>query len=459
MAVSYFSPLTSPVLREHGDRIGGSSNGPQSSNSPTLADLDVPWRMMDAGGPQIRSSSRKSSFKAGPSRSLRQSPIVKPQKRRSASSTILPSQALSEFIDSNQHQPSALTRQILARPTTGYVPGASTTGSSEEEFVSPEHMSDMAPPPAPRTIRRAGAQESSTKVAPSTPSLIIPATPASLMQLAEAGERPSIEAEEFTEAEKQSLRQVDKSPLSSGRAKTLQGKFSASPSRQAAAKCDNAIQLNSFALPSPTFSRPASTRESPVLAAKSGGGNKGKRASASVSASPALLPRISPSIAPIAASAATGLGTHGGGGGSIAITQDAASILLASKSNYQNMLEGTQVPGVSYPVELSKSLTSKRTSHKLAEQGRRNRMNTALAEMGGLLPASLVGGAGVAPHATEDEGDRPKSRKSSSHAGKDVNAASKASTVEAAIEYIRQLQRELGEAQARAQAAEERLLR
>lgn len=39
-----------------------------------------------------------------------------------------------------------------------------------------------------------------------------------------------------------------------------------------------------------------------------------------------------------------------------------------------------------YPEALSKNLNSKRTSHKIAEQGRRNRINTALQEMQSLLP-------------------------------------------------------------------------
>jgi hypothetical protein len=85
------------------------------------------------------------------------------------------------------------------------------------------------------------------------------------------------------------------------------------------------------------------------------------------SGSPALLPRISPSIKPL---------LPGGKG-----AEDTASLLLASKSNYQNILEGTHLPGVSYPTELSTNLTSKRTSHKIAEQGRRNRINSALQEI------------------------------------------------------------------------------
>ena len=88
----------------------------------------------------------------------------------------------------------------------------------------------------------------------------------------------------------------------------------------------------------------------------------------SVASSPALAPRISPLLAPN-------------------VHSDSHAFLLASKSNYQNIVEGnTAQLGLSYPEHLSTNLTSKRTSHKIAEQGRRNRINNALAEMAGLLP-------------------------------------------------------------------------
>lgn len=95
------------------------------------------------------------------------------------------------------------------------------------------------------------------------------------------------------------------------------------------------------------------------------------------------------------------------------------SLVLASKSNYQTILEGTHSQlGLSYPDSLSADLTSKRTSHKLAEQGRRNRINAALADLAKLL----------APQ---------------------HHAASKALTVEMAIDYIKSLQMEIHDAKER----------
>jgi hypothetical protein len=101
---------------------------------------------------------------------------------------------------------------------------------------------------------------------------------------------------------------------------------------------------------------------------------------------------------------------------------ETSAILLASKSNYQNIIEGTHLPGVTYPEALSENLTSKRTSHKIAEQGRRNRINTALQEIASLLPSGRSDGGII--------DSTPQS-------------TSKASTVEMAIDYIKALQAEL----------------
>jgi len=102
-----------------------------------------------------------------------------------------------------------------------------------------------------------------------------------------------------------------------------------------------------------------------------------------------------------------------------------------SKSNYQNILEGNMVPGVTYPSELSNNLTSKRTSHKIAEQGRRNRINSALQIMAGLLPDN-----GKSP--SGDDSDKKDSKQQN-------NSNSKASVVEQAIVHLRQLETENGD--------------
>lgn len=108
------------------------------------------------------------------------------------------------------------------------------------------------------------------------------------------------------------------------------------------------------------------------------------------------------------------------------------------------------VPGVTYPSELSTNLSSKRTSHKIAEQGRRNRINSALQEIATLLPRPLP----------KEGKDAVEPDSSGGGDGKDKAGAtpnSKASTVELAIEYIKQLQKEVADANRRAEEAEKKL--
>lgn len=121
-------------------------------------------------------------------------------------------------------------------------------------------------------------------------------------------------------------------------------------------------------------------------------------------------------------------------GATAIVSPETSALLLASKSNYQNILEGTHLPGVSYPETLSTNLTSKRTSHKIAEQGRRNRINTALQEIASLLPPQT-------PTAGPQNGSGAQAGlMMTGSAAQQSN--SKASTVELAIEYIRTLQKE-----------------
>jgi hypothetical protein len=228
----------------------------------------------------------------------------------------------------------------------------------------------------------------------------------------------------------------------------------------AAGKAPTPLQLpneartatNGFqALPSPGFAKPimsasaaqspqltpgsASVRRTPQLMAK---GSKKRGSVSSIQVSPALRPKISPQIKPLLPGGTT--------------AEDTASALLASKSNYQNILEGNKVPGVSYPSELSTNLTSKRTSHKIAEQGRRNRINSALQEIATLLPRSIGGETPRPTGPDSDEGEGNKDGK-----GGNNLPSSKASTVELAIEYIKQLKKEVEEANLRAEKAEKKL--
>lgn len=103
---------------------------------------------------------------------------------------------------------------------------------------------------------------------------------------------------------------------------------------------------------------------------------------------------------------------------------------------------------MSYPENLAENLSSRRTSHKLAEQGRRNRINVALKEMESLLP-SYPPAKCKKENSSSGEGDAVERSANPNN--------SKASTVELAIAYIKALQTELSDTRMKLEDQEKRL--
>lgn len=290
-----------------------------------------------------------------------------------------------------------------------------------------------------------------------------PATPASLMRLVKADQSQPSPAVSANGENDDHLMEGFALPEAANPRPQL-ARIETRSDGQATPRIDTSIaQTPSFQpLPSPVFARPPvstsisspnlkstnsssgntpASRRTPQLAVR--GSKKRHSITSSVHVSPALRPRISPSIKPLIR-------------GGTAVSDDTASLLLASKSNYQNILEGTHLPGVSYPTELSTNLTSKRTSHKIAEQGRRNRINSALQEIATLLPKNCGKDSGGDKSGSGAEGEKDDGIEGANKSG-GQSANSKASTVELAIEYIKQLRREVEEANKRAEEAEKKL--
>ncbi|KAM5355875.1 hypothetical protein ACJ41O_002521 [Fusarium nematophilum] len=424
---AYFSPLTSPALHAQNDNstIYDQCHS-NTNNSPVEMDLETSVPPVSSALEMPKKARKKAANKPRAKASIRSSPIVKPQRRKIGPSPAIVSQVLNQVDENN-------TMDAAFLP----MPAASTETSAEENSsVSPEALSEMPPPPIPNRrstskspyiqAQRGGQQTPVSAPADSHPA---PATPASLMKLpaskasksASAGHNEPAVSDHIESLElPESVSGKPLAPISS-RATVLSPTVEFTPGKAS----------NLQPLPSPVFpkpSGPASASASPQLAPGSSGPSarktpqlaprsSRKRSTGSVHVSPALLPRISPSIKPLLP------GTPG-----MTTAETAASQLLMSKSNYQNILEGNKVPGVSYPSELSTNLTSKRTSHKIAEQGRRNRINSALQVMAGLLPGGdkeIVG----------DDGDKKES--------KQANAQnSKASVVENAIVHMKNLEQE-----------------
>lgn len=158
--------------------------------------------------------------------------------------------------------------------------------------------------------------------------------------------------------------------------------------------------------------------------------SKKRSSNGSTLVSPALRPKVSPNVKPLLPDGA-------------GMDSETHTLLLASRSNYENILSGAHLPGVSYPADLGANLSSKRTSHKLAEQGRRNRINFALQEMQTLLPVKFTATL-PASKDLEKADSLDNDRNNSGRSGQTPiqSGNSKAATVECAIEYIKHLQRE-----------------
>lgn len=476
MPGAFFSPLTSPALHaENGYGNLYAPSHPLSSvgTSPTEMSLDLLPLPASQGGisrklsqqNQARNSVGKAPSKPRATRQVRQSPIVKPlNSRRKPTISAISPEALSELVEP------ALMDSRTPSSHASSQPSDSLNCSPNKDSISPEHLSDMAPPPlpAPRSVKGSpfllpqnnGSSHPRVQqlIASNSSGAAIPATPASLMKIARKEsdslsspllEMPIDEAQDtFMEgfslpepaAEGAMMIEDQTTP-------TVESERSPLALSELPPPAVAQMPLPPIAVvkPSPSIKAhtsgnlPRSTpslRKTPKLAA---------RGSSSVHASPALLPKISPSIKP----------QHHQQRHSM--SDDTAQLLLTTKSNYQNILEGNHLPGVSYPSELSTNLTSKRTSHKIAEQGRRNRINVALQEIATLLPPAKSAGkpcSGGDEEAKEDSGGGDNEKAAGP---KGTSAGSKASTVEQAIEYIKKLKEEVEMANRRAEEAERRV--
>ncbi|KAI0136570.1 phosphorus acquisition-controlling protein [Xylariales sp. AK1849] len=454
---AYFSPLTSPALHAQNESLPMfdlRQAGPTTTNSPQEMELEptvAPATSVDVSK-RVRKGNVSKARKSG----VRQSPLTKPQRRKNATTPIINAQILSELAETpveRSEQPTVIPVFTSATPTDG----------SENASVSPEALTDMPPPPIPQSR---SARQSPYMQAQNTNNISLhpllaslngvpsPATPASLFRISPKsksadGSNPGQMASEHIEN--------FELPESANFPKPQLPQLNTQTGPQSPSELETAKVSALQPLPSPVFPKPsprlASSSESPALSSKSTStpnpkrtpllaprGSKKRSSVSSVQVSPALRPKISPNIKPLLP------------GTPSMSAKDTASRLLASKSNYQNILEGNTVPGVSYPSELSTNLTSKRTSHKIAEQGRRNRINTALQEIATLLPKSVM------KDMKSDDGDSPEDDKLDKKDNKRDGAPnSKANTVEMAIIYIKQLQEEVAAANERAEEAEKKL--
>ncbi|EXJ87038.1 hypothetical protein A1O3_03995 [Capronia epimyces CBS 606.96] len=428
-----FSPLTSPAIEA---QTAFSSTGTTASPIDLGADPGAMAQSVTTG--TKRSRRKGNSVTRTPARSMKQSPALKPQpRRRHPSLSSLRLDKLGSLPPQGSHGanlPVSAPNSAVIRPS--------------DDSISPESLSEaaMGPPPVPQP-----GKSPQPGMIPQNTASNNPVTPATLMSM------PSNSSVSAKQMEQHSSAQAADEPMDD-----IMLPDPAAPSGQPvlAAIHSNTTSDDSESTPilsaksakvsagstprgalawgnsQDTFAKPAKVEARGGVRA-----TKKRQSMSSATISPALRPKISPSISPLVP--ATGV-AH--------LSPETSALYLASKSNYQNILEGTHLPGVSYPETLAENLTSKRTSHKLAEQGRRNRINLALKEIEALLPSSIVAVHAKKERASSQENDEGESKSNLSNQG-----TSKASTVEMAIVYIKSLQNELKDTKDRLEAAEKKL--
>ncbi|KAL8811162.1 MAG: hypothetical protein Q9200_002024 [Gallowayella weberi] len=446
-----FSPLTSPALEAQNSSsqrsVYGAVRGSDTSDTTSPIDMNIDPNLQPSIASAAQKSRRRTSSAAqrNPQRAVRQSPSMKPQSRKKQlSATSIPPKRVSGIIEDAEN---AKRVSNGSQYPGGKLPLTMQQDSSEAESVSPEALSDVLMPP-PATPKSASASKSPQIVAAVSGSQSAPlpafdnepATPASLMRIRKGAGKPAGSA----------LRE-QKSMLHSQLEQTLNA-ITVPETSKTSTKRPALTPLRTADANDAEMTPTLSARKTPKIATTSA------PVTATSSTFPSPKPNVTASsggtLPPKMGDARTGIrGSR--------VSAETSALLLASKSNYQNLVEGNHLPGVSYPETLSTNLTSKRTSHKLAEQGRRNRINTALQEMASLLPPTpngpspkdAVNGNGIAM--TGKVTSPGASVMMTGTAAQQSN--SKASTVELAIDYIRQLQGELKDVKARLELAESKV--
>ncbi|KAN0080916.1 hypothetical protein V8E54_004120 [Elaphomyces granulatus] len=461
----YFTPLTSPALEAQ----NVSSNGYQfqSTQAPSTGFMQS---SVDPNGSHIASAPSSPGVARRPrrrpsaptrtaGRAAKASPSIRPQGRRkqAISAHLLAddvAQALAGDLSSGGH--------LLTNGSGGV--RYDSHESSGQDSVSPEPISEplMPPPALPQTRKSPVMSPQVTE-----PSTDEPATPATLMRIPsrqQSSTRPfsaygspvphetpeeSMEDVMLPEAVTDLRPRMPRLDTAIDGKESLQGQGSSKTPLTSEPKSATASEKLSSGSMTPSPHPGSMTSPSGPVGRKpetklSGGINRKRQSASSSHVSPALRPRISPSIQPLVR-------------GDSGMSSESSALYLASKSNYQHILDGTLLPGVSYPETLAENLSSKRTNHKLAEQGRRNRINTALKEIESLLPP------GFSQERSNQRNDcKVESTSSTKNGEKEKEKSphqtiSKASTVEMAIDYIKALKKELEDTRARLKTAELKL--
>ena len=309
----YFSPLASPALIAQ--TVGPAERSvygrfPTSDQSETTSPVDMNFDSSLKSAVTSAPASKRQKKRPSPttvkqgSRSVRQSPAMKPSRKKQSTSTVIPAREVAEIME-NASRPNTAGESQRQGDSLG-IPASQM--SSESGSISPEPLSDLMPPPAtpkpgsaarsPQAPPQMGAQS-----APARP-INAPATPRSLMKIQQSASKDPTQASSNGDAEMQDI-SLGEAALDSGSflpAIDTQMTENQPTPTVSAQKADSSASATSPApvLPSPATSA-APTPKTLANKAKNDFKTpaKGKKRNSSSHVSPALRPRISPSIKPL----------------------------------------------------------------------------------------------------------------------------------------------------------------
>lgn len=451
-ADDFFSPLTSPAIEAQAAFASTNATAsPVDLNVDTSA-AQTPVASGRRGRRKVQQPQQRNVV-----RSVRQSPAMKPQsKRRQISLNTLPLDKIQTMLES-----SASSDRLQPQSAR------TATFASSEDSVSPEALSEalMRPPPVP-----SNARSPVSAINPHKDDSDMPATPAMLMRM--PAKQPASTNRPTSTYMGDVMEDIVLPDAAAAMPQRILPDIGVKPPLEDDQNTPTILaktpKLNASSTPRSSAMRSNNNSNDSVEKIKrpetrtGGRGSKKRQSISSAAMSPALRPKISPSISPLVPSTGKRCtvlhivrNTNILSGNAIShLSAETSALYLASKSNYQNILDGTHLPGVSYPEALAENLSSKRTSHKIAEQGRRNRINLALKEIEALLPPSMTSST----KKEKGSGSARETDANSPDAGSGGGqGASKASTVEMAITYIKNLQTELQATKRKLADAEKRI--
>lgn len=338
---AYFSPLTSPALQAQQQQTRSYTHSQYSSAAASPLDLNIDAdALKDKVGPietAPRSRTRRKTqapHSAGPAARVRQSPIVKAQRRRSTQhSSVIPPREVNNLLLEAQNQ----LQQGSRTPSTEYMAYNENTSA---ESISPEALPDcvMGPPPLPASAYHSPALQPQTHSAPASTTITshngaigpCPATPASIMSIRKDQQinaaNPSVQppgSGQFqiqTQDQSAMLEDLTLPPAAAGPARPVLNRIVTSTSGEATPRLAPTPRgTPRLAASQSTTSSPAiGPTQSPALVpTPSFSGKKvdpkrsqstkkrGSVGAASNLVSPAIRPKISPSIKPLLPDAGT----------------------------------------------------------------------------------------------------------------------------------------------------------